>query len=63
MSKEIQGVTLYTIDETAELLGITTTTVRNYIKAGRLSGQRIGRPYLVSQRAIKTFLEGDLETA
>ena len=44
--------------EVAKQLGITPMTVRNYIKQGKLKGQRIGRPFLVSEEALKEFLNG-----
>ncbi len=59
--KEIEGIKLYTVTETAELLGITPQTVRAYIKAGRLRGQRVGRPILITERSIRQFLTGGVE--
>ena len=56
--REIEGIKLFTVTETAELLGITPQTVRSYIKAGRLKGQRIGRPILITEGSIRQFLNG-----
>ena len=59
--REIEGVKLFTVTETAETLGITPQTVRAYIKQGRLKGQRIGRPILITENSIKQFLNGGVE--
>jgi len=61
--KEIEGIKLFTVTETAELLGITPQTVRTYVKAGRLRGQRVGRPILITERSIRQFLTGGVEPA
>lgn len=59
--REIEGIKLFTVTETAETLGITPQTVRAYIKQGRLKGQKIGRPILITENSIKQFLNGGVE--
>lgn len=59
--REIEGVKLFTVTETADLMGITPQTVRAYIKQGKLKGQRIGRPILITENSIKQFLNGGEE--
>lgn len=54
--KVLAGYRMYSTAELAELLQITTISVRSYIKRGKLKGQRIGRSYLVSEEALKNFL-------
>jgi excisionase family DNA binding protein len=54
---KIEGITFYTIEQTAKLLGVSSLTVRNYIKRGRLKGTRVGRPILITERDIKLFLK------
>lgn len=54
----IEGVKLYTIPETAELLRVHERTIRNYINEGKLHSRRIGRPIYVSDDHIKEFLKG-----
>ena len=56
MPTEIRGETYYTVTELAGVLSITPQTVRKYIKEGRIDSQRIGRPLLIRERAIKEFL-------
>ena len=57
MATEIEGIKFYTIPETAEALKVTPQTVRAYIKQGKLKGQRIGRPILITENNLKEFLQ------
>jgi len=56
MPIKIQGITFYSVDETAELLQITPQTVRAYTKQGRLESVRIGRPIRITEKSLKAFL-------
>jgi excisionase family DNA binding protein len=56
MAEQIEGITFYTIRELASKLKVTPQTIRKFIKEGRLSGQRYGRPYLVSDIQLREFL-------
>ena len=57
MATVIEGIKFYTIPETAKALNVTPQTVRAYIKQGRLKGQRIGRPILITENNLKEFLK------
>ena len=57
MATVIEGIKFYTIQETAEVLNVTPQTVRAYIKQGKLKGQRIGRPILITENNLKEFLQ------
>ena len=57
MATVIEGIKFYTIQETAEALNVTPQTVRAYIKQGRLKGQRIGRPILITENNLKEFIQ------
>ncbi len=57
--KEITGIKLYTVQETAKLLDVTAQTIRKYIKEGKLQARRIGRPLFVAEVSIKKFLTGE----
>lgn len=56
MPKVILGVKLYSMDETAELLGVTRPTITNYIKTKRIASTMIGGKKYFSEENIKTFL-------
>jgi excisionase family DNA binding protein len=53
----IENIKFYTVTETAEALNITPQTVRAYLKRGKLKGNRIGKPTLITEKNIKEFLE------
>ena len=57
MATVIEGIKFYTIPETAKALNVTPQTVRAYIKQGKLKGQRIGRPILITENNLKEFLQ------
>lgn len=57
--KEITGIKLYTVQETAQLLEVTAQTIRKYIKEGKLQARRIGRPLFIAEDSIKKFLSGE----
>jgi excisionase family DNA binding protein len=58
MPKEIMGVTLYTLPEAVEILGVTSVTVRSYLKQGKLKGQKIGRKWHITAESLKAFVSG-----
>jgi excisionase family DNA binding protein len=57
MATEIEGIKFYTIPETAQALRVTPQTIRAWIKQGKLKGQRIGRPILITENNLKEFLQ------
>lgn len=58
--KELLGEKLYTYTEVAELLGVTPTTLRNYVKKGLLQNITIsGRKY-VNEDILRAFLRNSL---
>lgn len=47
----------YSIKEAAKRLAVSETTVRKYLKLGRLRAHRLGRIWRISESAIAEFLE------
>ena len=56
--KEILDLRLYTIAETADLLSTNAAAVRRYIKAGTLRAAKIGAAQMITEGAIKDYLNG-----
>lgn len=56
--KQVLGINLYTIKETAELLGIHPTSITRYIKEGRLSPSIIGKVKYIPEPELKNFILG-----
>ena len=57
MPKVILEVKLYTLEETAELLGVTKQTITKYLKEGRIVSTTIGGKKYLSEENIRTFLQ------
>lgn len=55
MPKVILGIKLYSFQEVADLLGVTTTTITKYTKQG-LKYQVIGGSKYVSEGNLKKYL-------
>lgn len=56
--KTILNINYYTIQEVAGMLGCTTQSIRNYIKAGKINKDtKIGRSIYISEDNIKAFLK------
>ena len=52
----IANIDFLTVQETAKALGVTPQTVRDYIKQGRIKGNRIGKPILIMEKDLKNFV-------
>lgn len=49
---------VYTVEEIADILKVSTFTVRNYIKDGKLIAIKTGGAVRVSEENLKAFIEG-----
>lgn len=52
---EIGNTKIFDLEEIAERFGLTPTTIRRYIKEGRISGQKMGNRWYVSGDAVAEF--------
>ena len=57
MPKVILEVKLYSLEETAELLGVAKETITKYIKQGRIVSTLIGGKKYLSEENLKSFLQ------
>lgn len=55
--KNILGVQLYNQTEVAALLGVSTSTVRKYMKQEKLKATLIGGRQYISEDEIKRFIK------
>ena len=53
---KLENTTAYTVQEVAEILHKTPTTVREYIKRGDLKAKRVGRPWYITEKALEEFI-------
>ncbi len=56
MTREIMGIITHTADETAAILGVTKRTLLTYIKAGKITGSKIGGSWAFTEQQIKDFI-------
>lgn len=54
--------TIYNVDEVENILkskGISKTSIYRAIELGQLKAIKIGKRYIISERALNSFLEGN----
>jgi excisionase family DNA binding protein len=52
----------YSVDQASKLLGIGRSSCYNLCASGDMPGcKRLGGRYLISRRALREFIEGDVE--
>lgn len=56
---KLETTTAYDVPEVSERLGLCVTTVRKYLREGRIKAQKVGRKYYVTEETLKEFLNGD----
>lgn len=50
---------MYTLRDLAKILNLTERTMHNYIKSGKLKGQKIGGKWQISETNLTKFLNGE----
>lgn len=48
----------YTTEELANLLGVTTRTIRNYLREGKIKGYKIGGKWQFYKQDIEEYIQG-----
>ena len=54
-----EGIKLYTLKDLSEILKVTQRTLHNYIKEGRMTGQKIGGKWQISETNLRKFVNGE----
>jgi excisionase family DNA binding protein len=55
---KIDDIEIYDVKECAEILHVHPQTVRNYLRQGKLRGQKVGAKQYVTAETIKELLKG-----
>ena len=55
----LETTVAYTVKEVAQGLGKTETTIRNYIKSGKLRAQKVGNQWYISDRDLTLLVTGE----
>ena len=63
MPKKIGSLTLYSVDDLHELLGISKMTLRAYLREGRLKGRKLGVQWYVTEDAIRDYFNVEEKVA
>lgn len=57
MPKNIGELTLYSVDDLHEMLGISKMTLRKYLREGRIRGRKLGVSWYVTEDAMREYFE------
>lgn len=57
MPKKIGDLTLYSVDDLHELLGISKLTLRSYLREGRIRARKLGVSWYVTEDAIREYFD------
>ena len=63
MPKTIGDLTLYSVDDLHEQLGISKMTLRTYLREGRIRGRKLGVSWYVTEEAIREYFDEPQETS
>ncbi len=62
MPRKIGELTLYSVDDLHEMLGVSKLTLRTYIRNGKIKGRKLGVSWYVTEDAIRNYFEEPQET-
>ena len=51
------GTEIYSVKQVAEALGLSTNTIYEAIKAGKLQARRTGKDFLITREAVREYFE------
>ena len=57
MPRKIGSLTLYSVDDLHEMLGVSKLTLRAYIREGKLKGRKLGVSWYVTEEAIRAYFD------
>ena len=55
MPKQIGNLTLYSVDDLHEHLGLSKMTIRAYLREGKIRGRKLGVQWYVSEEALHEY--------
>ncbi len=59
MPKNIGALKLYSVEELSEMLDIQETTIRKYLREGKLKGKKLARRWYVSEESLTEYFRAD----
>jgi len=58
MSIDLNGLTLFNVEELATKLDVNENTIRQYLKAGKLQGRKLGKKWFISTDNLRAYFNG-----
>lgn len=58
MPRNVGELTLYSIDDLHEKLGVSKVTLRSYLREGKLRGRKLGVKWFVTEEALRDYFHG-----
>lgn len=55
MPKQIGALTLYSVDDLHEQLGLSKMTIRAYLREGKIRGRKLGVKWYVTEEALREY--------
>ncbi len=57
MPKELLGMTLYTMQEAADIVGVSISVIRKARRDGLLKAEKVGRRWYFTHAALRAFVK------
>lgn len=57
MPKQVGNLTLYSVDDLHERLGLSKMTIRAYLREGRIRGRKLGVQWYVTEEALREYFD------
>ncbi len=55
MPKQVGNLTLYSVDDLHEQLGLSKMTIRAYLREGKIRGRKLGVKWYVTEEALREY--------
>jgi excisionase family DNA binding protein len=59
MPIQVEDITIYSVKEISDILGITQVTIREYIRQGKLRAKKIAGEWRITGESLRDFLSDD----
>jgi len=61
MPKQIGDLTLYSVDDLHQQLGLSKMTIRTYLREGKIRGRKLGVSWYVTEEALRDYFNEPTE--
>lgn len=62
MPKQVGNLTLYSVDDLNEQLGLSKMTIRAYLRDGKIRGRKLGVKWYVTEEALREYFNEPSKT-